>query len=139
MFALTITEPGGAYYTRLFGKSEITIGRGEENDLVLSDGNVSTRHAIVSFRDGKFVIADSKSTNGVYVNGSLATKPVAVVGPNTIHIAIYEISLSPVVSDPLEGRKRKSPSTTNVQAIEQEPTRDAKDSKDLLSASRRTK
>lgn len=117
MFAVTITEPGGAYYTRVFEKAEITVGRGLENDLVLPDGNVSTQHARISLRDGKFVIADTHSTNGVYVNGSLAAKPVVIVGPNTIHIAVYAISISPVLSDPTERKKRKSPSTTKVQAI----------------------
>lgn len=133
MFAVTITEPGGAYYTRLFGNTEISIGRGSENDLVLPDGNVSTRHARISFRDGKFVIVDNDSTNGVYVNGSMVTKPIVVVGPNTIHIAIYAISISPVVSAPRR-EKRKAPPTTNVQAMDDEPTRDAENAEDLRSA-----
>ena len=131
MFAVTITEPGGGYYTRLFGNTEITIGRGSENDLVLPDGNVSTQHAKVSFRDGKFVIADNNSTNGVYVNGSMATKPVMVEGPNTIHIAVYAISISPVVSGSTERRTRKAPSTTNVQALDGERTLDSKNARDL--------
>jgi len=132
MFAVTITEPGGAYYTRLFGSTEIKIGRGSENDLVLPDGNVSTQHATISLRDGKFVIVDNDSTNGVYVNGSMVTTPVVVDGPNTIHIAIYAISISPV-GPPPDRTKRKAPATTNVQAMEDEPTRDAKNVDDLKS------
>jgi pSer/pThr/pTyr-binding forkhead associated (FHA) protein len=139
MFALTITEPDGAYYTRLFEKTEITIGRGVDNDLVLPDGNVSTRHAKISYRDGKFVMVDNHSTNGVYVNGVMATKPVVVVGPNTIHIAIYAISISPVLPAPTEHSKRRYPSSTNVQSIEDEPTRDAKDARDLISVGPKSK
>ncbi len=96
MFAVTVTEPSGAYYTRLFQRAEIAIGRGPENDLVLQDGNVSTHHARLSFRDGKFIIVDDGSTNGVYVNGRIATKPIVINGPNTIHIAVFQLSVSVV-------------------------------------------
>ena len=132
MFAVTISEPGGEYYTRVFDKSEITIGRGSENDLQLPDGNVSTRHATISMRDGKFVVVDNKSTNGIYVNGRLATKPVMVEGPNTIHIAVYAISISPVLPNPTERRQRKAPSTTGVQALEEGPTIDAVSMRELM-------
>lgn len=98
MFAVTVTEPSGAYYTKLFHRAEISIGRGPENDLVLPDGNVSTRHAKLTVRDGKFIIVDSGSTNGVYVNGRIATKPIVINGPNTIHIAVFELSVSIVRS-----------------------------------------
>ncbi len=99
MFAVTITEPSGAYYTRLFHTSEIRIGRGLENDLVLQDGNVSTHHAQITFRDGKFIIVDTESTNGVYVNGRMASTPIVVNGPNTIHIAVFSLSVSVVRED----------------------------------------
>ena len=87
-----------SYYTKLFHRAEISIGRGPENDLVLPDDNVSTRHAKLTVRDGKFIIVDSGSTNGVYVNGRIATKPIVINGPNTIHIAVFELSVSIVRS-----------------------------------------
>ena len=96
MFAVTVKEPKGAYYTRLFQQAEISIGRGPDNDLVLQDDNVSTTHAQLSFRDGKFIIVDSESTNGIYVNGRMASKPIVITGPNTIHIAVFELSVSVV-------------------------------------------
>lgn len=94
MFAVTVTEPNGGYYTRLFHKSDIHIGRGPDNDLILPDGNVSTHHATISLKDGKFIVVDNDSTNGVYVNGRMANSPIVVSGPNTIHIAVYELSVS---------------------------------------------
>ncbi len=96
MFAVTVTEPTGAYYTHVFKTPEICIGRGPNNDLVLDDGNVSTSHARITMRDGKFIVVDTDSTNGVYVNGRIASKPVVIAGPNTIHIAIYELSVSAI-------------------------------------------
>ena len=96
MFAVTVTEPGGAHYTRLFQQGSISIGRGPNNDLVLQDGNVSTLHARLTVRDGKFIIVDTNSTNGVYVNGRMASKPIVINGPNTIHIAVFQLSVSVV-------------------------------------------
>lgn len=50
----------------------ITIGRLSSNDVVLSDPNVSRRHAEVRLNDGRWVLTDLGSTNGTLVNGKLA-------------------------------------------------------------------
>jgi len=46
------------------------IGRRANSDIVLDDTTVSRRHALVLEREGTPVIADDRSLNGVYVNGS---------------------------------------------------------------------
>ncbi|WP_372442625.1 FHA domain-containing protein [Streptomyces pactum] len=59
------------------------IGRALENDLVVSDLQVSRNHA--EFRalpDGRFEIADLGSHNGTYVNGQPVRRQV--IGPNDI-------------------------------------------------------
>lgn len=94
MIVVTVTEPDGAFYTRIFEKDEITLGRTGQNDLVLPDGNVSQRHARISHRDGKFIVADTGSTNGVYVNGRMASGPMVVTGPNKIHVAGFILTVS---------------------------------------------
>ena len=96
MFVVTVREPDGSFYSRIFHKTQITVGRTEDNDLALPDGNVSQRHAKVSFRDGKFIVVDTNSTNGTYVNGRIAKTPIVVNGPNSIHIAVFELTLSPL-------------------------------------------
>ncbi|MET9296348.1 FHA domain-containing protein [Streptomyces sp. NPDC003077] len=62
------------------------IGRALENDLVVSDLQVSRHHA--EFRatpDGKYEIRDLGSHNGTYVNGQpLGRSGSAVLGPNDI-------------------------------------------------------
>jgi Protein of unknown function (DUF3662)/FHA domain len=52
------------------GDEPVTIGRLPECDVVLSDPNVSRRHAEVRLRDGHFVLVDLDSTNGTKVNGA---------------------------------------------------------------------
>lgn len=45
------------------------IGRGQDNDIVLSDSSVSKRHAQLTFNNEQWVIADLNSSNGVLING----------------------------------------------------------------------
>lgn len=48
----------------------ITIGRGRQNDVVVSDLSVSGQHVqIVQHDNGHFSIVDMNSTNGTYLNG----------------------------------------------------------------------
>jgi len=47
-------------------RSTITVGRGQENDLVITDEFASRLHARIEFRRGKFVLLD-QSTNGTFV------------------------------------------------------------------------
>jgi FHA domain/Integrin beta chain VWA domain len=49
-------------------KDEITIGRGEDNDVVIPHASVSRQHARLMRRDGGFELMDLNSTNGSYVD-----------------------------------------------------------------------
>ncbi|MER6389397.1 FHA domain-containing protein [Streptomyces sp. NPDC001523] len=62
------------------------IGRALENELVVSDLQVSRNHAeFRSMPGGRFEIRDLGSHNGTYVNGQpLAKSGTAVLGPNDI-------------------------------------------------------
>ena len=52
-----------------FEQTEIYIGRGLDNDLVIENPNVSRRHALLSYLDGNFELRDLGSTGGVFING----------------------------------------------------------------------
>jgi ABC transport system ATP-binding/permease protein len=52
-----------------FGKNTVTIGReAEQCDIVCSGATVSRRHFQVAWQDGRFVLRDLNSTNGVFLN-----------------------------------------------------------------------
>ena len=51
------------------GPAGVTIGRSRQCDIVLSDPNVSRRHAEVRPRGGSWVLSDLGSTNGSRING----------------------------------------------------------------------
>lgn len=46
----------------------ITVGRTPESSIFLDDVTVSRKHASISRQDGQWVITDSGSLNGTYVN-----------------------------------------------------------------------
>ncbi len=49
-----------------------SIGRGQGNDIVINDNNVSRTHCQIIRKDnGEFVLVDINSTNGTYINGIL--------------------------------------------------------------------
>jgi hypothetical protein len=50
-------------------QSELLLGRHQSCDVVLSDPQVSRRHARLFFRDGSWLLQDLQSTNGTIVNG----------------------------------------------------------------------
>jgi len=55
-----VTESGGLY---------IAIGRGDDNDIVIPQQAVSKFHAAFAHKDGEWLLADRKSTNGTFVGG----------------------------------------------------------------------
>ena len=73
MPTIVITDKGGKRRRLDFNKPEVSIGRVQENDIVLPEANISKRHCRIAFRDDKFVITDLGSDTGTYVNGRKVT------------------------------------------------------------------
>jgi hypothetical protein len=59
-------DPIPAEYELL--KDEISIGRGDDNDVVIPHASVSRAHARLMRRDGGFELMDLNSTNGSFIN-----------------------------------------------------------------------
>ena len=47
----------------------LRIGRSPASDILLDDRSVSRRHAVVVHRNGRAVLLDDRSLNGIFVNG----------------------------------------------------------------------
>ena len=68
----TIVMPAGD--RKRLGDQAFTIGRMPENDLVVSDPNVSRRHAEIRPVGSSFIVVDLGSTNGTRVNGAVVSQ-----------------------------------------------------------------
>src|SRR5450755_2085384 len=89
MFAIIISEKGGAERKESYDKNEINVGRVQGNDLMLPKGNVSKHHARLLYRDGRFIVTDLKSTNGTYVNGRKIAQATIVREGDKIYIGDF--------------------------------------------------
>jgi len=72
----------------LINKSKLTIGRNPESDIFLDDITVSRKHAILRKSDKVFIIKDSGSLNGSYVNDEIVDNVVLKNG-DRIQIGKY--------------------------------------------------
>ena len=72
---LTLTYENQRYEV---SKDAFLIGRGvKTSDLLIRDGNISRKHAVIVKKDGLFFIKDLGSTNGIEFHGArIATKQI---------------------------------------------------------------
>src|SRR5262245_23894715 len=49
-------------------KDTLTVGRKPDNDIVIDNPAISSRHCKISLQGGAYFIEDLESTNGTYVN-----------------------------------------------------------------------
>lgn len=64
---------------KVFSKMEILIGRDMLNDVQLQDDTISARHARIFFSNNHWMLEDSQSTNGTYLNDEKVLSPTALV------------------------------------------------------------
>jgi len=79
---LVITEGDRKGHTLRLDRREISIGRADNSDLVISDEYASTHHAKLVLVNNDWLLQDLNSTNGTYLDGSRIGTP-AVVKLNT--------------------------------------------------------
>lgn len=69
MAKLILTQTGMADTDLLLDKERVTLGRRDDNDIVLDDGTVSGLHAVITAdAEGNYTVTDQNSTNGSTLN-----------------------------------------------------------------------
>ncbi|RMG96350.1 MAG: FHA domain-containing protein [Deltaproteobacteria bacterium] len=95
MLQVVVHEKGGRTQRFNFEGDSFTVGRGEDNDLVLDRPNISTHHLRLRRRQGKIEVIDLQSTNGTYVNGRVVPpdEPRTVQRSDRIYIGDFILML----------------------------------------------
>jgi eukaryotic-like serine/threonine-protein kinase len=70
----------------------VNIGRKADNDLVIDNLAVSSHHARIAKLDGGFVIQDTGSTNGIFINGEKIAQHALKCGDQVMigkHVVVF--------------------------------------------------
>lgn len=79
----------------------ITIGRGQENDYVISDPGVSKYNTqIIKTDDGRFLVVDMGSVNGTYVNGKRITGEYPLKAGDVVIVANVSLDWQKLFAEP---------------------------------------
>jgi len=73
---------------------EIFIGRDPQNDLQLNDETISARHARIFLSNSLWMVEDSLSTNGTFLNNEKILSPTALVEDDIIRCGKINIRIS---------------------------------------------
>lgn len=87
---ILIVTSGPAVGTRFPIEHNITtIGRDPESDIWLNDPTVSRRHAVIHRQGGKFLVRDSGSTNGTFIQRARINSEVPLSSYTELGFAIF--------------------------------------------------
>jgi hypothetical protein len=128
--SLRIQFSNGQIREYTIDRQTLTIGAEADNTIVLNDTAVSRHHAQIRWHNGRYIIADNNSTNGVLVNQSrigtgefpLQTGDTITIGRTTltfIHHLTQQSPSQPPVLYPPSHPPFQSPSQPPVQPAPQ--------------------
>ncbi len=76
-----------------------SIGRSPNNQIHIPERHVSRQHAVISFRDGIFMISDLGSANGTFVNDKKLTDPFPLAHGDVIRLYVPILHFSAMVTE----------------------------------------
>jgi pSer/pThr/pTyr-binding forkhead associated (FHA) protein len=83
-----------------------TIGRSSINNIAIPERHVSRQQAVISFRDGIFMISDLGSANGTFVNDRRLTDPFPLAHGDVIRLYVPVLVFSAIVTEEEEANAR---------------------------------
>ena len=94
MWKLTIEDDEGKRTPLPLVRDEYSIGRGEENTVRLTERNISRRHATLRHDPSGWVITDTSSRNGSYVNGARLVGEHTVTEGDIVQVGDYRLAFT---------------------------------------------
>jgi pilus assembly protein CpaF len=93
MIVVILKERGKTPREFKFNQSYVSIGRLNDNDIVLLKGHVSKTHARISKSATGLIVMDTGSTNGTFVNGKKIEGPWELASGDKITISDFELEV----------------------------------------------
>ncbi len=99
-YRLIVKSGGVAGTAYTLETAEIYIGRDVQNDIVITEAEVSRRHARLTRQASAYVLEDLGSTNGTFVNGKRLVAPYTLRPGDEIRIGPHVVLAFEQVFDP---------------------------------------
>lgn len=96
-FGLEVVDPGNNQNLRKGSvipiSREVTIGRRDDNSVIMREGYVSGHHARIYLRNTEYIMEDLNSTNGTVLNDQKVEKKVYIKSGDEIKIgsAVFKV------------------------------------------------
>ena len=113
---LVITDESGRLKAFSLPLGSVVVGRSDAADIAVGPGNVSRRHAQLTWDGSALRIADLNSTNGTSVNGARVVRPTDLRHGDRIQLGTVE----GYVTMPTRGEHNKGPALTQ-EPVEPQP------------------
>lgn len=104
---------------------EYILGKGDNCDIILSDGHVSREHASLTVSTDKVVLADKTSTNGTWFNGKKIKKPIVLNNGDEIFMGklvliVQQLNAPTIKPSPKKPFTQSAPPITTISKRESE-------------------
>jgi pilus assembly protein CpaF len=93
VLTVVVHEKGGKTQRFPFEGDQFTVGREEDNELVLDRANISKHHLRFRRVTGAVEVLDLDSTNGTYVNGRKITTPRRIRRSDRVYVGDFILML----------------------------------------------
>lgn len=85
-----------------FTTEEVVIGRDPASDLMLQDGTISIRHALLSYHHNQWWVEDLKSKNGTFLNQEAVEEPLVVTSGDQLRCGGVVLKISFAEEEPVQ-------------------------------------
>lgn len=130
MAHLTLVLQGREVRKFVLNPTVTTIGRAQDNDIVINNLALSRRHAQVERKGGRFEVTDLGSQNGVYVNSEKVRGARALANEDTITLGTYHFVFNDTSDSEPDVRAVKRSSNAEVTGpapLKSDPPREARE------------
>lgn len=113
------------------GMEQLVIGRDDDCDLTINASVVSRKHAVITLKWGGFVITDSDSKNGTFVNGERVTEKAIKDGDEIVFGTIRTLFKNPQefdiaaitksIEEQKERKKKEEAEQAQKETVEEKP------------------